>query len=489
MTGLAHRVMVSSALMLLIRFVQRGLGVISTLILARLLTPADFGIVAIIAVVIQFFDLMSTAGSEPYLIQKRSLEDGDLATAWTVNLLFKGGLWLILVLSAPWVAGYYDRPELVEPVRVASLVLLINGLASPGIAVLKRELQYRKILHLSIWQKVFSFSIVMAIVLHTPSYWALIFGDIASAVVMTLGSFLIHPYRPRPMLTNFREQLGFSQWIFLRNVLGFVRSQVDTLLVTKNFAMADVGIFHVAKSLSAMPAKDIVAPAVEPLLSAFSRVRDDRADLVFKVRVSICFVTFLIMPVCVYIALFPDSIVDVFLGDQWTGAYLVLANMTPLLLTLSISRVFESICIAIERLRDLFLYNILSTLFLTVCLILLVDRSLESFVLIRSLLGLLVTLLFLCYLSFLLSIGLRRLSALCLPIVSSAVAAGLLASTASAAWRPGFGKLLFTTALHFAVYGLLMVLCYALLLRRVDEYQRVVNLLLGAVPPRFRRAL
>ena len=151
------------------------------------------------------------------------------------------------------------------------------------------------------------------------------------------------------MLSRFREQFGFSQWIFLRNVLGFARSQVDTLLVTKNFAMAEVGVFHVAKSLTAMPAKDVVAPAVEPLLAAFSRVRDDRADLVFKIRVSICFVTFLIMPVCVYIALFPESIVDVFLGDQWTGAYVILANMTPLLLTLSVSRVFESICIAIDR--------------------------------------------------------------------------------------------------------------------------------------------
>lgn len=482
MSGLAHRVMVSSTLMLLIRFVQRGLGIVSTLILARLLTPADFGIVAIIAIVIQFFDLVSTAGSEPYLIQKRTLDERDLATAWTVNLAFKAILWLVLMLCAPWVAEYYDRPDLALPVRVASLVLLINGLVSPGLALLKRELKYRKILHLSIWQKVISFTVVMLVVLHTPSYWALIFGDIVSALVMTIGSFLVYPYRPSATLARVGEQVRFSQWIFLRNVLGFVRAQIDTLLVTKNFAMADVGIFHVSKSLSAMPAKDIVAPAVEPLLSAFARVRDDRADLAFKVRVSVCFVVFLIMPVCTYIAFFPDSIIDVFLGDQWTGAYAVLANMTPLLLTLSISRVFESICIAIERLRDLFVYNVLSTLFLTLCLLTLVDRSLESFVLLRSLLGLFVTLAFLAYLSTLLDIRLRRLSLLCAPIVLSALAAGFSTAALSAGQPTGFVKLVVTSALYFPAYGALMVLCYALLMRRTVEYRRVVGLLLKALP-------
>ena len=474
---------------MLIRFIQRGLGIVSTLILARLLVPADFGVVAIVAVVIQFFDLLSTAGSEPYLIQKKKLDSDDLATAWTINLLFKSALWLILMLAAPSVADFYGRPELAEPVRVASLVLLINGVASPGISILKRDLEYRKLLHLAVWQKLLSFSVVMGIVFFSPSYWALIFGNIAGAITMTIGSFLVHQYRPKFGLTRFREQLAFSQWIFLRNILGFVRAQIDTLLVTKNFAIAEVGVFHVTKSLSAMPATDIVAPAIDPLLSAFAKVRDDRQDLVFKIRVGICFVTFLITPVCVYISLFPEPIINVFLGSKWTQAYTILAYMTPLIFTLAISRIFESICIAIGKLRNLFVYNVISTVFLTLGLLAVTDRGLETFVLTRSLLGLATAIAFLVYLSFLVGIGLRRLVFLCLPIFGSSIIGGLFTELALPRVGEGLLELMASSSVHFVLFALSMYFCYTLFMYRVAEYRSVVNLLLSVLEEPFNRII
>lgn len=484
MSRLGHQVFVSSLFMLSIRVVQRGLGLISTLVLARLLVPADFGIVAIVAIVIQFFDLFSNVGSEKYLIQKSTLDQKDIDTAFSINFVFKIVLWLILLGIAPLAAGLFDRPDLVLPLRVAATVLLIGSIASPGIALLKRDLNYKKILKLSIAQKCCSFTVVMAIAFTTRTYWALIIGDLVAVLVFSVGSWLIHPYRPRFGFRTFLKQAAFSQWIIYRSVFGFVRAQVDTYLVSRHFPIDAIGIFHVSKSLSAMPASDIVAPAIDPLLSAFSRVRDDLSDLGFKIRTAILAVIAMVLPVCVFMTAHPDAIIGSFLGDQWTDAHDVLAAMAPLLFTLSISRIFESVCISIGALRQLLVYNVISTVFLLAILVAIISSDLALFTLQRSLLGVFVSLLFLFYLSRRIPINLLRLLALSLP----AVMGSGLAYTASRALTPPTNfaepaRLLYATAIFFAVYT-----CFWMAVRfsrfgERREYDSIESAMLSATKP------
>ncbi|MHA7881237.1 MAG: oligosaccharide flippase family protein [Saccharospirillum sp.] len=107
MTSITQRVLNSAGLLLAIQFVQRILGIISTLILARLLTPEHFGIVALVAIGLQFFEILADAGNQHYIIQKTDVTEADLNTAWTMDILIKSSMALLIWLAAPWLALYF----------------------------------------------------------------------------------------------------------------------------------------------------------------------------------------------------------------------------------------------------------------------------------------------------------------------------------------------------------------------------------------------
>ena len=468
--------------MLVIRVVQRGIGIFSTLILARLLTPEDFGVVAIIAIVIQFFDIVSTTGSEEYIIQKDVLTQEDLDTAWTLNILLKVILWVVLFTAAPYIADFYENPELTSALRVISFALIINGFLSPGLIVLKKNLNYSPILKLSIIQKLLSFSVVMAITFYEPSFWALIFGDLMSAAAYVGGSYIISTYRPSVSLKKFREQINFSQWIFYKSVFGFARSQIDTILVSKFFDVSEVGKFHVVKSLTAMPALDIISPAVDPLLSAFSKNKTDLEDLAYKIRFSLCVIVLLVLPLCAYIAVFPEPIINSFLGPQWVSAYQMMSFLSILLFTISISHIFESTCIALGKVKHLFIYNVLSMFLLLLCLLAFSSVSIDLFVLARSIAGLLTSLAFLFYISLLVNINIKRVLYLCLPMFASV---GLSVFITKAMWPLftdiSFMQLCISTAALFTTYIVAMVFVYRIFMYRFKEYEHAKSILVSLI--------
>ena len=112
MASLSSQVLSSSFLLLIIRLIQRSIGLISTLILARVLTPNDFGIVAISVLVVHFCDALSATGSQQYIVQKTDVDSDDVNSAWTIDIIMKLALWIILVLAVPLISSFYDRPEI-----------------------------------------------------------------------------------------------------------------------------------------------------------------------------------------------------------------------------------------------------------------------------------------------------------------------------------------------------------------------------------------
>lgn len=420
MGSLTSQVLSSSFLLLLIRFIQRSIGLVSTLILARLLTPDDFGIVAIAVLVIHFCEVLSNAGSQQYIIQLESVCSEDINTAWSLDLVLKSILWLALVALVPLISSFYDRPELTYALYLSSTTLLIGAFKSPGLILLRRALDYKPIFKISIYQKLISFAVVMLIVYFEPTYWALIVGDVVSAIVLTIGSYFIHPTRPSFSLSKAKEQWAFSQWILLKGGIGYTRAQVDTILASKFFTADELGAYHLARHLSIMPSTDIIAPAIEPLMAAFARVKNDAAELAYQLSLSMLVVSLLIVPASVFMWFFPERVIDFFLGDQWANAYPVLSSLSILLFTIAIGQVLGQCCIALGKVRALFIYDLLSLFFVFTFLYSLHNGNLEDFALLRGLLGLLATTALLGYLSTVSAISILRLLKVTLPITISA---------------------------------------------------------------------
>ncbi|MCF8004862.1 MAG: oligosaccharide flippase family protein [Chromatiaceae bacterium] len=383
----AQRVLGSSALLVAIKLIHRSLGLISTLVLARLLTPTDFGLVALVSIIVYFFDVLSSTGSDEYIIRKADVSRDDLDTAWTLDQCMKWALWLLLQLTTPAIATFLEQPALENALRIGAFVLPINALASARINLLKQDLRYRGIFWLSVIQRAAAFLLVIALAWHWQNYWAMIVGDLFASLLFAAGSYRIAPHRPRLTLLHARQQWAFSSWMLFKGVIGYTRSQVDTLFVSKLFPAATLGQYHMARDIAMLPAHNVVVPGTEPLLAMFRLSREAPETLARHLRISLSAVAALIVPAAVFIACFAKSIVQVLLGPQWTQAAPILASMSLLLLYFCHAVIYERLLVAHGWVRLLFALDVLSLLIVAAALALAANGTAADVALFRGLAG------------------------------------------------------------------------------------------------------
>ncbi|MCP4992052.1 MAG: oligosaccharide flippase family protein [Colwellia sp.] len=459
MASLTSQVLSSSFLLLIIRLIQRSIGLLSTLILARVLTPNDFGIVAISVLIVHFCDALSATGSLQYIVQKTDVDSDDINSAWTIDIIMKSVLWVILVLAVPFISSFYERPEVENALYVSSFVLLIGAFKSPSLMLLRRALSYKPIFRISILQKLLSFSVVMVFVYFEPSYWALIVGDLISTLTLTIGSYFIHTVKPKISLIKIKEQWAFSQWVLLKGGVGFVRAESDTILVSKFFSSEALGAYHLARHLSIMPSTEIIGPAVEPLIASFSRVKHDPEKLAYQFTLSLLVIVLLILPACTFIWSFPEPIIDFFLGEQWGEAYPILSALSLFLFTTVISQLLGQFCLALGKVKAMFIYDVLSLVIVVSVLLIFMTDSLYHFSLLRGGVALILVSLFFVYLKSISNLSIVYISKLILPIaLLSSISAALTLEVGIQSWGGGMFSLFY----YMAVFGLIHVLLIAL---------------------------
>ncbi|MFT5179019.1 MAG: lipopolysaccharide exporter, partial [Alteromonas macleodii] len=194
--NLARKVASSTSLILIVRLFQRGIGIISLLILARLLTPQDFGVVAIATMLVFLFDTLSEGGTQQYIIQKKTLDDSDIVTAWTISILSKLALFVALLALTPVLANFLNAPEAESAIRAMALVLPISAFASPQLFMHRRDLEYGIISKILLIERVVSFLVTVVLAFILENYWAMIIGVLAAYTSKTL---LSHCYAPYPL--------------------------------------------------------------------------------------------------------------------------------------------------------------------------------------------------------------------------------------------------------------------------------------------------
>ena len=376
------------------KFISRIIGLVSTLILARILTPADFAMIAIIAIVLHLFDILSHTGSEQYIVQKSQVFDGDLNTAWTLDILLKLLMCLLMMAMAPLIADFFDKSHLSFAIQVASVTLIINALKNPGLLLLKRDLDYKKVFYLSLVQRIASFSIVIFVAINWHSYWAFVIADIVGALVFTLGAYKIQAFRPSFSLLKVGEQWLFSKWLLSKSIVGYLRSQIDTVLVAKFFSSDHLGNYHMARDVAMLPGYNLLGPAIEPLLADFKDYKEQPIKLGQRVSKVLCMVSFVVVPITTYIAFYPVLIINVLLGAQWTIAGEVLGVMSLLFFYYCFLLVIESALTAIGKVKAIFMFDIVSLIVIvgTLLTYLQMYDDLNNMLWLRVLIGLAATL-------------------------------------------------------------------------------------------------
>ncbi|MPZ12376.1 MAG: oligosaccharide flippase family protein, partial [Kiloniellaceae bacterium] len=216
---LSSRMTKGAAWMIGLRFASRGLGLVSMIILARLLVPADFGLVALAMAMVAVISVFGEFGFELALIQNQKAERRHYDTAWTLGFL-RGLIAAALVaLAAAPLADVFGEPRVTDVILVLALVPLIEGLYNIGTVAFRKELTLHKEFVFRIVPRVAGVALTILLAVIWRNYWALVWGTLAGAGLRLVMSYAMHSYRPRFTLAGLREIMNFSKWMLATSIL------------------------------------------------------------------------------------------------------------------------------------------------------------------------------------------------------------------------------------------------------------------------------
>jgi lipopolysaccharide exporter len=321
MPASTERKMVSGAAwMVLFKLAERSLGLISTLILVRLLSPHDFGLVAMAASFIFMAELLTGFGFDVALIQNQSAEERHYHTAWTCNVLLGLGIFLVMLVAAAPIAAFYAEPAVFWVVCFLALGPLIGGCENIGVVAFRKELRFHSEFAFQISRKLTGFLVTVPLAFWLRSYWALVAGILVSKVAGTAISYFAHPFRPRFSISGAKSLFSFSKWLLVTNVLGFLKERSTDFFIGRSQGAAALGVYNVAYELANLPTSELGAPINRALLPGFSKIAQDPAQLRSAYVNAIGILALFALPAAAGIFAVADFLVPVVLGAKWSGA-------------------------------------------------------------------------------------------------------------------------------------------------------------------------
>ena len=305
--------------MLLFKLAERSLGLISMLILVRLLSPHDFGLVAMATAFIAMAELLSAFGFDIALIQNQQATERHYNTAWTGNVLLGAMITLIMLAAAAPISSFYEQREVFWIVCALAFAPVLGGLENIGVVAFRKEMRFRSEFVYQVSRKAVAFCVTVPLAFALRNYWALVIGILASRAAASGLSYIAHPYRPRFSLAELGGLLRFSKWLLLNNIVTFLKERVSDFLIGRLHGPGALGIYTVSYELANMPMTELSAPINRALLPGFARLGD--ADDVATAYVGMVGVLALIaVPAAAGIFAVAPFLVPVLLGSKWLAA-------------------------------------------------------------------------------------------------------------------------------------------------------------------------
>jgi O-antigen/teichoic acid export membrane protein len=330
------------------------IGFVSTMVLARILTPEDFGLVAIATTVMAVLTALTQLSLASALVQRQTVEDDHIHTAFTLNLLRAIAIGAILAAMAAPIAQIYKDDRLIGIVLVLAGSSILSGVSSPRLVMLSRQLVFWQQFVVNAPQKLVGFIVSLSLALATDSYWAIIIGNLAASAFGVAASYWVAPYRPVFRLNRARELFSFSAWLSLGAVVTTLSWRLDQLLIGYFLGKPVLGAYSVGDNLASLPTREAMAPLAQTFFPGFSRLTDQPARLRHAYQLaqtSLCVIAF---PVGVGFAVVADPLIRLMMGPQWHSAIIMVQVISVVVCAQGLSNNLQPLAMAMGQTRTLF---------------------------------------------------------------------------------------------------------------------------------------
>lgn len=318
----------------LTRLSVKGLGLISTLILARLLLPEHFGLVVLATTCVGVLEVMGEFGLDTILITNQGSNRSLYNTAWTIQVLRGVLIAAVLYPGAAPLAELMNEPELEAVLQWLALSAVLQGFYNIGIVEFRKELMMHRELVFLVVQKLISFCVTLGLAFHWRDYWALIAGLVTGHFAGLILSFIMSKYRPGFDLSEWRAVIAFSKWLVLVNILNYVSSRGANFVIGWKAGTKELGYYSVADEVASLPTSEFVYPIQRAVFPGFSKISSEISLLKQSYLSVFTLVVMLAAPLGVGIALVAEPMVTILLGDKWLPA-------VPLIEILAVSGAFR----------------------------------------------------------------------------------------------------------------------------------------------------
>jgi lipopolysaccharide exporter len=302
------------------RWTDRLIGLISTLVLARLLVPEDFGIVAMASIVVGLVDTLTDFGIVTALIHRQGIEGDDFSTAWTIRLIQCALVASIVVVIAPFATDYFNDERVKSVLWLMAITTLASGFENIGIVAFQKEMRFGKDFQFFFLRRVGGFVVTIALALWLRSYWALPLGALFGRVIGVGLSYLLHPFRPRFTLARFKRFWSFSQWMLVRSIGSYLDTRLDRLILGRRADASVVGAYAVSDEIASMPTSEVLAPIGRVLFPALVEARERPGEMSRIFLLALASQVMLAIPAATGLALVANNAVIVLLGMRWMSA-------------------------------------------------------------------------------------------------------------------------------------------------------------------------
>ncbi len=336
------------------RIVISLIGLANTLVLARLLVPEDFGLVAIAMSVSAIVLAVTELSLAQALVQHKDPTDAHYNTALTLNMMRSAVVGLIVLgLSFP-AAAFYDDPRLVPLFGMIAVSALIIGAVNPKLAAMSRGLVFWQEFATRSSEKFAGFVVALIVALIWQNYWALMLGVVAGQLASMILSYVIIPFRPRLELSKWRELMSFSIWIGLSQAVNTINWNFDQLVLGYFLGNTKLGYYSVGDRLAILPTREATKPVASAVFPGFAKLANDPPRLRKGYQRAQSALTAVALPIGIGFAVAAEPLVLLAMGEQWLPSVMVIQFLASVFAVQTLATTVEPLAMGMGASRILF---------------------------------------------------------------------------------------------------------------------------------------
>ncbi len=332
----------------------RLLGALNTIIVARLLAPEDIGIVATATVAMQLLQGISDIGVSQAVVKFRDADKDDLNTLFTLSVIRGLFIGVLLFAAAPVSAAFYGDPRLFWAFVGVALFPVLTGFLNPRFYEFERELKFSREFIVTLFNRLTGVAVSLTIAIIFRTYWAIIGGMLASAVVQLSLSYILRPHAPRLTFNSLRKVFGFSGWLAGVSFMAALNNKLDVPILARLVGAGGTGVYFLGFQLSEMVTGQIAAPLTRAIYPGLSELQNEPGRMRTGFLKGVEALGAFAMPAAFGLAFVAQDLTHVVLGEKWMAAAPVIAFLAPVIGLQSLFYATQAYAVALGLTRLVF---------------------------------------------------------------------------------------------------------------------------------------